>query len=133
VNTHSERGAGWLAPAGTVLAIIACYGTLAVVGALSLMGVALAIDEGLWAGAIVFFALLAFIGLLLGWRVHRALPPVLLGVLGTGMILWAMAVAYSRPVEIAGFICLAAAAWLDLRARRGRRRADAATDITSDR
>jgi len=117
VDTRTERGAGLLAPAGTILSILACYGTLAVVGALSLMGISLAVNEGLWAGAIVLFALVAFAGLFLGWRVHRTLSPVLLGALGTGMILWTMTGAYSRPVEIAGFFCLAVAAWLDWRAR----------------
>lgn len=120
MDTRTERGAGLLAPAGTILSILACYGTLAVVGALSLMGITLTVNEGLWAGAIVLFALVAFAGLFLGWRVHRTLSPVLLGALGTGMILWTMTGAYSRSVEITGFVCLAAAAWLDWRAKRGR-------------
>lgn len=121
LKTGSGRGTDWLAPAGTALAILACYGTLAVVGALSLMGVALAVDEGLWAGAIVLFALLALAGLILGWRVHRSMPPVLLGVLGTALILWTMGASYSRSIEIAGFVFLIAAAWLDWQAKRARR------------
>lgn len=115
--------ADWLAPVGTIMAILACYGTLAIIGILSLMGVALAIDEGLWAGAIVIFALLALAGIVLGWRSHRSAPPLLLGVLGAGMVIWTMTIGYSRPLEIAGLACLAAAALLDWRAKRSHRTA----------
>ena len=52
-----------LAAAGTILAILAYYGTLLLVAVLSALGVTLAVDDGAWAGAIVFFALLATAGL----------------------------------------------------------------------
>jgi len=120
MKSGTGRGTDWLALAGTALAILACYGTLAVVAVLSLMGVALAVDEGLWAGAIVLFALLALVGIVLGWRIHRHAPPLLLGILGAGLILWTMAVTYNRAIEIAGFGFLVVAAWLDWRAKRRR-------------
>lgn len=112
--------ASWLAPVSTVLAIIACYGTLAAVGVLSLLGIGITVHEGIWVGAIVLFALLAFGGIVHGWRGHRAILPLLLGLVGTVLVPWAMTIAYSRAVEIAGFLCLAFGAVLDWRARRNR-------------
>lgn len=116
----SDKRTDWLAPWGTALAVIACYGTLAVVGALSLAGITVAVHEGLWAGVIALFSMLALAGIFLGWRGHRKIAPLLLGVLGAGMILWTMGLAYSRVVEIAGFIILVVAAALDWRAKRHR-------------
>ncbi len=124
MTSQAETRGKWMAPACTVLALLACYGTLAVVGLLSLMGITLAINEGVWAGAIVVFALLALAGLVLSWRHHRALPPVLLGIVGAGMIVFTMTVSYSQPVEIAGFGMLILAAILDWRAKRAARDAE---------
>ena len=109
---------GWLAPIGTVLAILACYGTLAVVSLLSLLGIGIAVHEGIWAGVIALFALIALAGLLPGWRSHRRMPPLMLGLLGAGFVLWAMAISYSRTIEITGFIFLVLGATLDWRFRR---------------
>ncbi len=121
MNRDKTRRMDWLAAAGTVLAILACYGTLAVIGALSLMGISLAVNEGVWAGAIVLFALVAFAGIVLGWRGHRVVGPLLLGVVGAGLVVYAMGVSYSRIVEIAGFVALVVAALWDWRAKRAAR------------
>ena len=42
----------WLAGVATLLAILACYGTIVLIGALSLLGMTLAIHEGAWAGVV---------------------------------------------------------------------------------
>jgi hypothetical protein len=118
MKQSGTRRFGWLAGCGTLLAILACYGTLAVIGALSLMGVSLAINEGVWAGAIVVFALVALAGIFIGWRGHRVAGPLVLGVIGAGLVVWVMGVSYSRPIEIAGFIALVVAAVWDWRAKR---------------
>lgn len=111
---------GMLAPWGTALAIIACYGTLAVVGVLSLLGITIAIHEGVWAGSIVLFSGLALAGIILSWKTHHQNPPLLSGIIGVGMIVWTMGVAYDRLIEIAGFAILIIAVVLDWRARRQR-------------
>jgi hypothetical protein len=45
----------WLPDVATVGSILACYGTLAILGLLSLMGVSIALHEGAWAGVISAF------------------------------------------------------------------------------
>ncbi len=117
---NTGRRFAWVPGAGTVLALLACYGTAAIVGLLSLLGVSLGIHEGAWAAAIGLFALLATIGVAAGYRRHRSIWPLALATLGTGAILWAMFGSYSRVVELAGFAGLVAAAIWDWRAKRRR-------------
>ena len=106
---------GWLAGAGTVLAIAACYGTLATVSILSLLGVTLVINTGIWAGAISLFALLALVGVALSYPRHHTAGPVLIAALGTALVLWAMFGSYSRIVELMGFAGLITASIWDWR------------------
>ncbi|MDH3672668.1 MAG: hypothetical protein OES46_16175 [Gammaproteobacteria bacterium] len=65
---------GWLPGVATILAIAACYGTVLVITALSLLGITLVVHEGVWAGAISVFALLAVVGMALGYL--PSWPPV---------------------------------------------------------
>ena len=60
----------WLTALSTVLSLAACYGTLAVIALLGVLGTAIAINETLWAGAIVAFAAIATVGLGLGLTRH---------------------------------------------------------------
>jgi hypothetical protein len=106
-----------LAGADTVLSITACYGTLAVLSVLSLLGVTLAINPGVWAWAISLFALLALGGVTLviggaawgsaGYRNYRA-----------ALVVWAMVGSYSRIAELAGFAGLITAAIWDWRLQK---------------
>ncbi|MFQ5931270.1 MAG: MerC domain-containing protein [Nitrospiraceae bacterium] len=117
-----------MAGTGTVLAIAACYGTMAIVTLLSLLGVTLAINKGVWAGAISLFALLALLGVVLGYREHRMRGPLVIGALGAALVLWAMFGSYSRIVEIMGFAGLITAALWDWRLKKCERPAACAPD-----
>lgn len=101
-----------------VLALLACYGTLASVGLLALLGVGLAVDETLWASAIVLFALLTVAAIGAGARRHHHYGPLLLAVVAAGTILYPLLVDYHALVELAGFLLLIAAAGWDLYRRR---------------
>ncbi len=57
--TSGRSKISWLPGAATALAIVSCYGTVLLIGVLSLLGVSLAIDERIWTGAISTFAALA--------------------------------------------------------------------------
>lgn len=108
----------WLAPAATVLSLVACYGTLATVAVLALLGLRLQINETLWAGAIVLLASAAVVGLALGARQHRVLWPLALGVIGAAALAYVMTVSYDRFIEVGGFLLLGLAAIADWRKRR---------------
>jgi hypothetical protein len=108
--------ASWLPRAATALAVLSCYGTTVLIGLLSLLGVTLAIDEGVWAGAIAIFAALATLAVAVSYRRHRIVGPMVVAALGLGLILWVMFGSYSRVIELVGFVLLIAAALWDWRA-----------------
>lgn len=117
----------WLASAAVLLSFVACYGTLALVAVLSMLGVTLAVNVHVWAAIIVAFALLAVLGVTLGYRRHRNANPARLAVVGAALVIWAMYGADAiksllgvpgTVVEIAGFAALIAAAYWDWRLKR---------------
>jgi rhodanese-related sulfurtransferase len=107
--------------AATALAVLSCYGTTVLIGMLSLLGVSLALDEGVWAGAISVFAALATIAIAVSYRRHRTIGPTVVAAIGLGLILWAIYDSYSRVIELTGFVLLIVATLWDWRA--GARRA----------
>jgi arsenite methyltransferase len=104
--------------AATVMALIACYGTLALAALLPLAGVRLALNEGVWSGAILLFTLLAVAAIVPGFRNHRSPAPALLAMAGGALVAYALLVNYHLIVELAGFALLAAAALRDAWLRR---------------
>ncbi len=82
------------------------------------MGIALVIDNTLWSGAIVAFAVLAVVGLALSLSRHRNPWPLLMGVSGCAIITYTMFGSYSRTIEIFGFAVLCGASLWDWRLRR---------------
>jgi len=123
-----RRKALWLPGVATVLAILACYGTTLIIGLLSLLGIALAVNERAWAGAISLFAALSAIAIIASYRRHRSIWPTLAALAGLALILWAMYGSYSRLIELVGFVLLIAATLLDWRA--GARSRSAANDVS---
>jgi SAM-dependent methyltransferase len=112
-----RRGLWGVAALGA--ALLACYGTLAAVAALAAAGVAVALDEGAWATAIVVLAVLAALAVLAGHRRHRQFGPGIVAMLGAGAIGYVMFVSYSLALELAGFAVIAAGvAWDQVSRRR---------------
>ncbi|QTP56041.1 methyltransferase domain-containing protein [Billgrantia sulfidoxydans] len=109
---------GLLGMLAYLLALLSCYGTLALVALLPLLGVHLTLDDGLWAGAIATLALLALASVAVGMRRHRVPWPTLVGVIGSLLILHALFVDYSMAQELSGFVVLAGAVGWDLHQRR---------------
>ena len=116
----------WLPTAGTLLSIFSCYGTLGIITSLSLMGIRLVVNVHVWAVAIVVFALVAVVGLALGYRRHRSRGSLVLGIVGAIVVIFSLygsqvirAMGIPRDaVEIVGFVGLVAAAIWDWRLRK---------------
>lgn len=104
------------------LAVLACYGLLALTALLPLIGVRLVLGEAAWAGAIAGFAVLTVLAVLPGYRHHRSPGPGVGALAGGGLILYALLVDYHVLVELAGFVILAGAVAVDTFLRRGSRR-----------
>ena len=107
-----------MAGTGTILSIVACYGTLATVGLLSLLGVTLVINSTVWASTISLFALLAVVGVLVSYRRHHMVAPPVIAIIGAALIIWAMFVSFNRVIELTGFAGLLVAAIWDWRAKK---------------
>ena len=97
----------------TLLSILACYGTLAFVSILSVLGITVDIHAGAWAGVITLFAWLAVAGVASGFRSHHTPGPLLIAAVGALLITFTMFVYFNRFIEIAGFAGLIVAALWD--------------------
>lgn len=120
---NQKETGGWLAPMATALSLVACYGTLAAIALLGVLGVTIALNEAVWAGAIVLFAGLAFAALLIRWRRHRRTVPVLLAGIGFPLIAFILLISYERIIELVGFVFLGAGTLVDWRIGRGEKAA----------
>lgn len=109
---------GMIGVAGLCLALLACYGTLAAVALLSLLGVSLALNTGVWAGAIVAAAVLTSCAIATGVRNYASKIPLFLSILGTTILIYAMYVSYVLIAELGGFLLLGIGTWLDFSYRR---------------
>jgi arsenite methyltransferase len=109
---------GFMGMLGLAMALLACYGTLAAVALLTLLGVGLALEDGIWAGTIALFAVLTAFAIVPGARRHGGFGPSILAVAGVGAIVYALFVDYRLWIELAGFAALAAAVLWDIRLRR---------------
>ena len=118
MSKQSTRITDLLPLAATASSIFACYGTIAVLALLSLMGLSIAVNDGVWAGAISAFAVLALLGIVYGHRRHGRVGPVGLAFIGSVLILWVMYGEYNRALEFTGFATLVAAALWDWRAKK---------------
>jgi SAM-dependent methyltransferase len=106
-------------------ALLACYGTLAALAAFSAAGIQLAVNETLWAGAVVLGAGLAAAAVAAGsWRRSRAAAALALA--GAAIVAYTQLASYDFVLELAGFGLLAAAVVLDFK-RAGTDRAAAAS------
>lgn len=97
----------------TVLSFLACYGTLAAVTLLAMIGLSLPVNATVWTGAIVAFAALAVISLVISYWNHRKPWPLAIGLVGFSALTYALLVHYNCVIELFGFIALAGAAFLD--------------------
>ncbi len=51
---NGDEKKSWLALAATLLSLLTCYGTLAAIALLGALGVGIALNEAVWAGASCF-------------------------------------------------------------------------------
>jgi len=117
-STSGKRDYSWLGSATSLLAILACYGTLAVVGLLSVVGISIQLDEGLLVKLISGLLILALLGMGYSYRAHRHPGPLLLSVTSAALLFWVFYGSYSKPLELTGFALLVLASVWDFRAKK---------------
>lgn len=115
VRRGKARGrAGVLA---LVLALLACYGTLTLIAALSVMGIALSPDQIVLKSIIVACALAATASIGFGSRRHGSPLPLALAAGGAALLATLMIVGVDRALELLAFALLIIAVVLDSRLR----------------
>ena len=112
-NTHNT-----FALVSTVTAMLACYGTIAAIGLMAALGIAISVNAGVQAGVITLFAILAAVIIVVNGVQKRYLGPPLLALTGTGIICWVMWGRYNWMLELVGFLALLGAAYWDWRRHR---------------
>ncbi|VAX14573.1 hypothetical protein MNBD_GAMMA24-1595 [hydrothermal vent metagenome] len=114
----SKQNLSWLGSVTSLLAVATCYGTLAAVSLLSLIGVSVNIDEAVLVKMITGLLVLALSGMLYSWRSHRHPGPLILSLGAAALLLWVFYGQYSKPLELTGFALLVIASLWDFRAKR---------------
>lgn len=103
----------WLGSVTGLLAVAACYGTLAVVALLSLIGVSVDISEASLVKLITVLLSLSLLGLGYSYRLHRHFGPLSLGLAAAVMLFWVFYASYAKPLELCGFATLVIASVWD--------------------
>ena len=116
--SKSKYKLSWLGSATSLLAVAACYGTLAAVSLLSLIGVSVDIDEAVMVRFITALLIVALLGMLYSWRSHRHPGPLLLSMSAATLLLWVFYGSYSKPLELTGFALLVIASIWDFRTKK---------------
>jgi len=109
---------GWLAGACALLSVLACYGTLGVIAALSLFGVTLAVNDHAWAATIVALAVASALLVAFNAARRRTIAPSVLAVVGAALVVWVTYGSYDRVIEVTGFAFLLGAALWEHRQRK---------------
>jgi arsenite methyltransferase len=93
--------------AALTLALVACYGTLMAVSFLPFIGLTLAVEESMWAGAIILFTGMTVVAVAAGIRKHRFFMPLVLAMVDAGLIGYMLLGLYHCLVELVGFALVA--------------------------
>lgn len=101
-----------------MLAVVACYGTLAAVALLSFVGITVDIDEATLVKLVTVVLVLALLGMGHSYRAHRHPGPLVLAVVAAALLAWVFFGRYSKALELAGFAVLLLASGWDFRVRK---------------
>lgn len=115
IGRRPPQGKPALPLLGVLLAVLSCYGTTVLLMILSGFGIARRPNGSIWAIVIVAFAALGVFGMVRRRRVNGA--PLIMAVIGLGLLGWVMFGRYSRDAEVLAFALLLASAVWDYRAR----------------
>ena len=108
----------WLGSAASLIAVVACYGTLAAVALLAAIGASVDINEGTLVKFITVLLGLAISGMVYSFRLHRHPGPITVSLVSVITLLWVFYGSYSKPLELLGFAGLVVASLWDFRCKK---------------
>lgn len=113
VDTQKDSGKlSWLPGAAAILAFIACNGVSILMAILAVFGITIAINPHVQAAVISLFTVLTVCFVILGYRKHHVLGPLILSMIGATLVIGTMYISFNKIVESLGLLALiASAAW----------------------
>lgn len=108
----------WAGPLAWMLSLAACYGVLALLPLLSVLGMSSSPNGLAWAAVILAFALLAAASAAAGRRRHGRAWPAGLAAAATLLLAWVMLVRFDPVLEWLGFGVLGVAVFADALLKR---------------
>jgi len=113
-----KKDLSWLGSATSLLAVAACYGTLAAVSLLSLIGINLEIEESIMVKLVSALLVLALAGMAYSFSKHRNPGPLVLSIIAAALLLWVFFGDDSKSIEMLGFSLLIVASIWDFMAKK---------------
>lgn len=117
-EASNKKDYSWIGSVTSMLAVVACYGTLATVVLLSVIVISIEIDEGLLVKLITGLLIFALAGMGYSYSLHRHPGPLLLSIASAALLQWVFYGSDSKPLEMTGFIVLVIASICDFRAKK---------------
>lgn len=110
-ETTKESGKlSWLPAAAAILAFIACNGAFMLVAILAVFGITIAVNPHVQAAVISLFTVLTACFVILSYRKHRVLGPIVLSMLGAILVVGTLYISFNKIVESIGLLALIASA-----------------------
>ncbi|GMT50219.1 MAG: hypothetical protein IEMM0008_1758 [bacterium] len=116
-QTKSTR-LSWLGSAAGLFAVVTCYGTLAGIALLSVIGISVDLSEGILVKLITGLLILALFGMIYSFRLHRHIGPLMLSFCSAVLLVYVFYGDYSKPLELIGFVGLLGASIWDFRVKK---------------
>ncbi|OIO68273.1 MAG: hypothetical protein COW19_02915 [Zetaproteobacteria bacterium CG12_big_fil_rev_8_21_14_0_65_55_1124] len=113
-----RKDLSWLGSATSLLAVAACYGTLAAVSLLSLIGINLEVEEAAMVKLVSGMLVLALAGMAYSFSKHRNSGPLMLSIAAAALLMWVFFGTYSKSIEMLGFALLILASIWDFIAKK---------------
>ena len=117
-TTKDSGKLGWLPAVTAILAFIACNGAFILVAILAVFGITIAVNPHVQAAVISLFTVLTVCFVILGYRKHRVLGPMILSMLGAILVVGTMYVTFNKIIESLGLLALIASAIWSWRASK---------------
>lgn len=117
-HPSNKKDLSWIGSATSLLAVATCYGTLAAVSLLSLIGINLEIEESVMVKLVSGLLVIALAGMGYSFSKHRNPGPLTLSIAAAALLLWVFFGAYSKSLEMFGFALLILASVWDFIAKK---------------
>ena len=106
IKSKSSGKQSWLSGVAAILTLVACNGTIILVGLLAIFGVSVTINPHIQAVVVSIFAITSLIFVYRGFKTQQKAGPLVLAVIGTVLVVGSMYIYFNKIVESIGLVLL---------------------------